>query len=147
MTQEATEVSELVGILDDVLGFAEDSLTEYKNLQQKNADLQLKVAQSDRVVLEKVASVVMPDQAIQQTMDRLIELHYLTPKESVKLAADIRRQPSILLNLLTKVAEASLSVPGEGSGIAKSASEIPSGKDPDGWDDMAAGKPVKEKRY
>ena len=120
-----------------VLDYIESSLEEINSLVEENETLQNKVAELDeeRVRLEKVASEIVntdcgfSDEAIQETVDKLTKLSYISPVYSEKVASQIKEDPAKVLDLLSTISEASLSSSGVEVGQDFSAGD----EDPDGW--------------
>jgi len=132
-------------ILDEALELAESALlaqqSEQKKIaakEQENATLRQQLADQERVILEKVAKQrVLNPIELDRLFDQFENLNILTPKERVKLASHIQRDPNLLLPMFQKAAEMLTKAPGEGSGLDKEDGSQPGGgKDPDGWDDL-----------
>lgn len=140
----------LLPLWDQVLDFMDAAVADQEASQTKIADLSQKLVESDRLILEKVASAkesakadFFPPAAVDHTLERLVELHILRSQDCAKIAAEVHAKPSRLLTLLENISE-SLVFHKEGMGIPKStdsAIEL----DPDGWGDWAAGRTVQLK--
>ena len=122
---------------EQVLDYVESSLEQLNSLVEENEGLQNKVAELDeeRIRLEKVASEIMntgcgfSDEAIDDTVNKLTELSYISPVYSEKVASQIKEDPAKVLDLLNTISEASLSNSGVEVGQEFSAGD----EDPDGW--------------
>jgi hypothetical protein len=138
----------LVPVLDQFLGFVDEALAEHEASQTKIADLNHRLVESERLLLEKVAAAQktaspFSEDLIHQTVRQLAELHVVHPHDCAKIAAELRANPAQSLTMLVKISE-SLLFPKEGMGIPKNTGPEAS-FDPDGWTDMAAGRPVQIK--
>ena len=132
----------LVPVLDTVLDFAQSALENHAADQARIAELQSKVAQHDRVILEKVAAVkanALDPEQVDQVLNNMVGMHLLSREEGVKVASKLKRDPQSSLDLITKMAEM-LVTPSEGrehdSGSVES-------EDPDGWTAFAEGHRVR----
>ena len=118
-----------------VIDYIESSLEQIDSLVGENETLQNKVAELDeeRIRLEKVASEIVDygfsEEAIQETVDKLTKLSYISPVYSEKVASQIKENPAKILDLLSTISEASLSSSGVEVGQEFSAGD----EDPDGW--------------
>lgn len=151
MSNAATD---LIPVLDDVIGFMEEAL------QTKQADenrinsltdaLKKAKADQERVVLEKVAAArasFLDDATMKEALSRLQTMGIITDRGSEKLASRFKSDPNSVFPIMVKLAENLLTAPGDGSGIDKESSAAAGAEaDPDGWTDFAHGKPVKVKR-
>jgi hypothetical protein len=139
----AIEERNLIPVLDEVLSFMEDSLSEYSRSQAQIDLLQNKIAQHDRVVLEKVAEFkkhAFDGDKLKNTLNNMVQMRLLSPHDSAKIASKVDNDPNAIFELLTKMAEAMIA-PSEGSELIEDKDFVLD--DPDGWDDMAEGKAVR----
>ena len=124
----------------ETLDFIEQSLGTIQELESKNKELTAKVAelQEANVTLEKVAAdskvsdnPSLPAERIKEVVDGLVKLSYINPLYADQVTEKIASDPTVVLDLLEKISEASVALPSSGRGIAKEASE--DDVDPDGW--------------
>jgi hypothetical protein len=126
-----------------------EALTALDASQTKVAQLESQLADKDKIILEKVAAKaaatpVFNDTDVQSTLAQLQEMNIIDEPFAIKLAAQIKEDPRVMLGLLTKISEALLKAPVSGEGIEKEASaDNVNPADPDGWGDFAAGRRVK----
>lgn len=144
----------MVPILDEALGLAESAVLSQQAEQKKTAakeqdilSLRQQLSSQEKVILEKVAKqqTINPVE-LEKLLDQFENLNILTPKDRVKLAGHVQRDPSLIIPVFQKAADMLARAPGEGAGIAKE--EVGSREeniDSDGWDDFAAGREVKVK--
>lgn len=146
---EAYPAAELDPILSDLLGALDANVTAVKTAseqlaeirqqleaeRQKSAQLekQLKTATkqpAEDIVLRKVAS--FDGQKIDQVVNYLVEQQIIkTPEDGVKLASELRRNPEMALDLVTRIASFHESpAPAMGAGVNKQANELTT-SDPD----------------
>ena len=140
MTEEDTLAAEYI---EESMELVQSLVKEKEELQQKVAELS-----ENNIVLEKVAieneekysSAVkeannkqefFQKEKIQQTVDRLVKLSYISPVYSEQIVDEIEQDPNAVLSLLEKISEATTSLPNSGVGIAKESSVTD--VDPDGW--------------
>ena len=125
--------ADLADTFDNVLDFMKEASDTIDALSRSNTELQLKVAQTDRVVLEKVASAkaVFPESDLETALGRLSDLGIIKEREITKVASTIQKNPTALLTFLIKVAESAATAPHEGGGITSE--PTPAEIDPDGW--------------
>lgn len=146
--------SEFVPVLDQVIEFMEEALHVKQADETRIGELlaSLKKAQADqeRIVLEKVAAAkasFLDEQVMSEALARLQGMGIINPTSSVKLASKFKAEPSSVFPMMVKLAEKLLTAPGDGEGISKDAGDAGvSDKDPDGWEDFAAGRAVKIRR-
>jgi hypothetical protein len=145
MSQAVIDAS-VLPILDEALGLAEDALLAQQAEQQKVAakerdiiSLRQQLADQERVILEKVASkqTINPVD-LERLFDQFESLNILTPKERVKLAGHVQRDPSLIIPIFQKAADMLAQAPSEGAGLSQEESgyKWADGKDIDGWDDL-----------
>jgi hypothetical protein len=149
-------VAAVLPVFDQVIGFMEEALKESTARDEQIAHLKASLSklQSDqeRITLEKVATAraTFFDKTATDTMlSKLEGMGIIDTNNREKIARRITDDPNYILPLIIKVAETLMSAPGEGSGVdAKEASmlDVPDTGDPDGWWDMAEGKPVAVKK-
>jgi hypothetical protein len=147
-------VTELVPVLDDVIGFMEEALQSKQADENRITSLTdaLKKAKADqeRVILEKVAAArasFLDESTMKEALTRLQTMGIITDRGNEKLASRFKGDPNAVFPIMVKIAENLLTAPGDGSGIDKEGkTESGSEADPDGWIDFAQGKPVKVKR-
>lgn len=125
----------------ETLEFIEQSLGTIQELEGKNKELTAKIAElkEANVTLEKVAadsskvsdSPALPSERIKEVVDGLVKLSYINPLYADQVTEKIASDPTVVLDLLEKISEASVALPSSGRGIAKESSEKET--DPDGW--------------
>mgnify|MGYP001614529222 CR=1 FL=1 len=140
-------------LLDSVIGFMEEALQSDQTHQSKIAELRANLEQAktdqQRVVLEKVAEAkaqVFDRQAMDVALTRLEGLGVIRSAGRAKLARQIESDPNVVFPLLVRVSQELLAAPGDGAGIEKEAAGSGEDEDPDGWDALITGRPVKLKR-
>jgi hypothetical protein len=147
----SAEATALLPIVNQVIDFIESSLAEITGQEAKAAALSAEIdkrKKQEKILLEKVAAASTPvfsEEAIEQTLNRLQDARIIKPMEHIKLAAEMRNKPASVLDLLARISvsfDSSASAGGEGYAKESSVSEA----DPDGWNDFAAGKRVKQKQ-
>ena len=125
------------------LDFVDSAIADISRLETEKQALQTKLADAERVVLEKVAAVksagLDPD-AINAAVDRLVTLKLIPFELHTKVASQVRKDPNSALSLLTQIAEQLVSAPAEGSGIPKEAGTVEDDGDPDGWGEVLQGR-------
>lgn len=113
-------------------------------LTKQVGELQIKLAQQDKVILEKVAAEkALTEKAasrpaldavvITETLAKLVDLSLLPPGETEKLAGHLRQDPNSALRLVQRVATLSIPSHSEGRAMDKSANHYSPSSDPDGW--------------
>jgi hypothetical protein len=141
--------------LHQVTDFVETALTENNQLQTKNAELQASLSQQEKVYLEKVAHArqdatqailqeIFPGNELSTVLTKLGACHVIEPDEITGLERELRQKPSLILPLMTKLAQVATNAPSGGMGVEKLASA--EDDDPDGWKAMAHGRVVRVKR-
>lgn len=143
--------TELIPVLDQVIEFMEEALQTKQADDGKILDLTnaLKKAKADQeqVILEKVAAAKasFTDQKIvKEALARLQGMGIIDERGMEKLASRFAADPNSVYPVMVKMAEKLLTAPGEGEGVDKEASDKTGDeKDPDGWGDFVAGRPVK----
>jgi hypothetical protein len=147
---------ELKAALLDITDAMEAALLETSELQTKNAELETRLGTQEKVYLEKVASArqeaaqaavvsIFPEKELRITLKKLAALQILTPAELPAVEEQIRQTPALILPFMLKMANAVLSAPSEGHGIA---AERPTQEDdPDGWKSVARGEAVQLRSY
>ena len=134
----------LVPVIDELLEFVKLALDTHEKDQVNIQNLQAKLAQHEKVILEKVASAPGLDSGIaRRVLSNMVSMRLISPGEDVKIASKIETDPNSVFTLLTKMAE-SLVSPQEGSEFHEDTGLLDA--DPDGWGLMAEGKPVRVKR-
>jgi hypothetical protein len=134
----------LVPVIDELLEFVKLALDTHEKDQVNIQNLQAKLAQHEKVILEKVASAPGLDSGIaRRVLSNMVSMRLISPGEDVKIASKIETDPNSVFTLLTKMAE-SLVAPQEGNEFHEEQSLLDA--DPDGWGLMAEGKPVRVKR-
>jgi len=125
------------------LDFVDSAITDITRLETEKQGLHAKLADTERVFLEKVAaakqSALDPD-AINAAVDRLVTLKIIPFELHTKVASQVRKDPNSVLSLLTQVAETLVSAPAEGSGVSKEAGTVEDDGDPDGWNEVLQGR-------
>ena len=132
--------------------YIEESMELVQSLVKEKEELQHKVAElsENNILLEKVAKETeekysaavetkeeessvefFPKERIEETVDKLVKLSYISPVYSEQIVDEIEKDPNTVLSLLEKISEASTALPNSGVGIAKEASV--DNVDPDGW--------------
>jgi len=120
-------------VLDEVLGFVTSALQTHEQDQGIIADLNHKVAQHDKIVLEKVAALqksALDTRRIPAMISSLVELKICTPQEGAKIASRIQEDPNSVFDLCIKMADAIVQ-PGEGQEFLDSTDRR--SEDQDGW--------------
>ncbi len=115
----------------EFLDYIESSSKAMKSLEEKNTDLQTKLAelQEEKVILEKVASQSTFDsEKLRNTLEALASQNIIDGDYTEKVAGLVEDSPNKILDLIEKIA----SIPHSyGTSIEK---EVPSNdEDPDGW--------------
>lgn len=104
---------------------------EKSELQRQVNDLRVKLASREKVVLEKVAGVVLDPALVTATLQQLVDLSMVAPDAIEKIAAQLQKDPNGALMLVQRVATLSAPSHSEGRAVEKSAvNSTPS--DPDG---------------
>lgn len=137
----------LDNVFENVLDCIDSAISDISRLETEKQGLLAKMADTERVTLEKVAaakqaarqSVLDPD-AVNAAVDRLVTLKIIPFELHTKVASQVRKDPSSLLSLLTQVAENLVSAPAEGYGVAKEAGTVEDDGDPDGWGEVLQGR-------
>jgi chromosome segregation ATPase len=108
------------------------ALTQEKSeLRRQVEDLRVKLAGSEKIVLEKVAGVVLDPALVTATLRQLADLSMVAPDAIEKIAAQLQKDPNGALRLVQRVATLSAPSHSEGRAVEKSAvNSTPS--DPDG---------------
>ena len=130
--------ADIARALDEAMVTLADAASECEQLRTANE----KLAKSEKILLQKVASTGarFDSEAIDSTLDRLVNLQLIHPEVRAKIASELARDPNTALKLCVKVAEALQNAPSEGGGIEKEASSSDHSKpgltpeDPDGWE-------------
>ena len=127
----------LLPVLDSVSDLVSVAMHQHQSDAGTIADLQRKLAQAraDNVTLEKVASAprpVLDPVFVDKTLGQLVSMRLLSPGEDVKLASQLQKNPNVVLDVLTKMAE-TLVTPSEGHSVERDADDKLLDEDPDGW--------------
>lgn len=134
----------LVHVLDSTIEFVDGAISNEARLQGEVNELRTKLAETERVYLEKVASAqksaTLDPDAINAAVDRLVTLKIIPFELHTKVANQLRKEPRSALTLLTQVAETLVSAPAEGFGVTKEAGTVEGSGDPDGWDEVLQGR-------
>ena len=120
-------------MFDEVLGFMTSALQTHEADQTTIAGLNQKLAQHEKVTLEKVAAVqrnALDTDRIPSVVDTMIGLKLCTPLEGSKIASKLKEDPNSVFDLLVKVAD-TLATPSEGQEFLDSVERR--GDDQDGW--------------
>lgn len=125
--------------IEDLLAFAADQEALIASLKESNSKLA-----SRAVVLEKVASTpALDDESIDKVVDELVSSGYLSSNDSVKCAAEIKKNPNNLLKLASHLIR--INNPStDGAGVprqtsVKQASSVLDEWELDGWTDCWQG--------
>jgi hypothetical protein len=140
------EEQSLVPVLNEVLSFMESSLAEHSRSQTELEGLQSKLAQQERVTLEKVATIkklALDETRLKTTLNNMVQMRLISSGDSVKIANKLTENPNTVFELLTKMAEALVSPINDGSELIEDRDFHL--EDQDGWNDMAEGKSVRVK--
>jgi predicted Zn-dependent peptidase len=141
-------------LLDEALGFVEDALAQVQENQAKIAAqaqhiarLQSDLASKEKVILEKVASANAPvfnPEKLENLFDHLESIKAMTPLERAKVANHVKKDPNLIFPLIEKLSSILRRPDSEGAAVDMG-DILPSQSttDPDGWDQMCDGKPVK----
>lgn len=125
--------------LGQALEVCEGLEQEKAALAKQVGELQTKLAQADKVILEKVAQEkrasrpALDSAVVQETLNKLVDLSLIDRRETEKLATFLGQDPNSALRLVQRVATLSVPSHSEGRGVDKSASHISPAADPDGW--------------
>jgi hypothetical protein len=126
-----------------MLEFTQAALSEHEADQGTITHLQNKIAQAERIYLEKVAAArsnaLDPDR-VTNTLSTLVQMRLMSVNDSVKVATALKSNPNASLELITKMADM-LVTPHEGHELDEKTGII--ADDPDGWTAMAEGKTVR----
>lgn len=115
----------------EFLDYIESSSEAMKSLEEKNNELQTKLAElkEERVILEKVASQSTFDsEKLNQAIQTLADQNVIDSDYVQKVASMVEESPNKILDLLTKIASKPHTY---GTSIEKE--ESSSSEDPDGW--------------
>lgn len=138
--------TELVPVLDNVLSFTQAALADHVASQTLIAEMQAKLAQHDRVVLQKVAAArteALDPKQVDKVLNDLVSMRLMSAGDREKVAATLKTNPGSSLEMITKLATM-LVTPSEGRELDEQTLSVDS--DPDGWGAMCEGKPVRIKR-
>ena len=140
---DGTPTAALDNVFVTALDFVDSAITDITRLETEKQGLHAKLADTERVILEKVAAAkaaALDPDAINAAVDRLVTLKIIPFELHAKVASQVRKNPNSALSLLTQVAEQLISAPAEGSGVSKEAGTVEDGGDLDGWDDVLQGR-------
>lgn len=119
-------------LLPEILNICLESLEEVKKAYSEANSLRAKV-----VELEKVASVntspAIDNTLVDQTVKNLAASSFIGAEDGEKLAAEIKKDPSVALRLVQRFIEISAPPYSEGQGVEKFASAENTVGDLDGW--------------
>jgi len=136
--------SALADVLSSTIEFVDGAIADSDRMSGEIAALQTKLAETERVYIEKVAaaqkSAALDPDAINAAVDRLVTLKIIPFELHTKVANQLHKEPRSALTLLTQVAEMLVSAPSEGFGVTKEAGNVEGGGDPDGWDEVLQGR-------
>jgi hypothetical protein len=138
----------LLPVLDTSIDFMETALAENQALRDKIAGLTSKLAQQEKVVLEKVAAerVLRLDTfVLEETLTKLANMGILDSAMVPEIKARMGENPNKLMPFILKLAETLTLPSGEGSGVAPE-EKLAAEEDPDGWGAFYAGRPVRIKK-
>lgn len=136
-------------VLDATLSTMESVAAACEELQTENSSLQQKLAEQERIYLEKVASSrsVLSNDKIDRVLDRLENLHLVPAEWRPKIASQLKADPNAALGLIMQLTDTYMPAHSEGGGIAKFAADhTTSDSDPDGWDACARGEDVQVRK-
>ena len=136
-------------VLDATLSTMESVAATCEELQTENSILQQKLAEQERIYLEKVASSrpVLSNDKIDRVLDRLENLHLVPAEWRPKIASQLKADPNAALGLIMQLTDTYMPAHSEGGGIAKSAADHTiSDSDPDGWAACARGEDVQVRK-
>lgn len=119
-------------LLPDILNVCFESLEEVKKAYSEAQQLRTKVIELEKVASDTTATKIDAS-LVDQTIRNLVASSFLEAEHSVKLATEIKKDPSVALRLVQRFIEISSPPFSEGQGVAKSASEDTELGDPDGW--------------
>jgi hypothetical protein len=140
---DGTPTAALDNVFVTALDFVDSAIQDITRLETEKQGLHAKLADTERVILEKVAAAkaaALDPDAINAAVDRLVTLKIIPFELHAKVASQVRKNPNSALSLLTQVAEQLISAPAEGSGVSKEAGTVEDGGDLDGWDDVLQGR-------
>lgn len=126
---------EALNILPEVMSVCLESLEEIKKAYMEAHTLRNRVIELEKIAsapAEKPAAKIN-ESLVDQTVRNLVASSFLDISHMDKLAAEIKVNPSIALNLVQRFIEISTPPFSEGHGVAKNASTEHTLDDPDGW--------------
>tara|TARA_R110001592_G_scaffold187237_1_gene431890 strand:+ start:46 stop:438 length:393 start_codon:yes stop_codon:yes gene_type:complete len=115
----------------EFLNYIESSSKALKSLENETSGLRIKLAelQQEKVILEKVASQpVFSNEKLSNMLDMLADRRMIDPDYKEKVASIISEDPGRILELMSKLANAT-----HESGRSISKSQNDNNEDPDGW--------------
>jgi hypothetical protein len=115
----------------EFLDYIESSSKALKSLEDETTGLRTKLAelQQEKVILEKVASQpVFSPEKLNETLDMLAARRMIDPEYKEKVASIVTEDPGRILELMSKLANATHE---SGRSISKTNNE--NTEDPDGW--------------
>jgi hypothetical protein len=134
---------QLAPVIGELMEFVKAALACHEQDEQRIKELETKLAGSEKIVLEKVASTPPLDPVrMTNLLSDMVRMRLLAPGEDVKIAFKLKEDPNNVLPVMAKMAEA-LVAPHEGQEFYDA--ENLALADPDGWTDMAEGRRVKVK--
>lgn len=126
-----TAMEELLDVTQEALSEAKKAYQEAESWKEQVVELE-KIARETKKALESAPST--PEEAlVNETVNLLVKHSFLDEEFSVKLASELKEDPSTALRLVKRFIEISPSPFSEGEGVPKSASESQTLEDPDGW--------------
>ena len=110
------------------------ALETHESDQLALSEAQQKLAQQERITLEKVAAAHKAASnlnlaRIPEVVGTMVRLNLVTPTEGEKIASKLRQEPNAVFDLLIKVAD-SVVTPSEGQEFSDSSMRS---DEPDGW--------------
>lgn len=124
----------------EILSYVDDSIKTITTLEQEKKALQTRIEalESDNIKLEKVASTrfTFDSESLDVVLNDLTKLAFINDSGKEQLTELIADDPNVILGVITKMAQITLSAPSSGAGITKLSADRTPDEDPHGWLDF-----------